>query len=1037
MKISDFSVDRPVTISMIVLAVLLIGIVSLTRLPIDLLPELDLPYAVVSVNYEGAGPEEIENLITKPVEESIATVDNVKNLISISDPGSSLVIVEFDWGTNLDFATLDMREKVSLIEDYLPEDADKPMVLKFDPTQEPIMKMGLSGDGTLDNLKRIAEDVYKPNLERISGVASVDISGGLEREIHINVNQERLTAYGLTLNSIASAIRSSNLDMSGGTIQQGDKDLLVKTTGEFDNVEEIRDLEIMTPQGQNITLSNIATVEDTEEEAKSYTYLNGEKSIGLAVQKQSGANTVQVANAVEKELKKLSKQIKSDVNIEIVVNQADFIEDAINNVKRNAVVGGGLAIFILLLFLKNIRSTIVIGTAIPISIVTAFVMMYFADLSLNLMTLGGVALGIGMLLDNAIVVLENIYRHRQEGEGKFEAAKKGTAEVGTAVLASTLTTAAVFLPIAYVEGLASEIFGPLALTVTFSLFASLLVALTLIPMLSSKLLRVKKEFDNPDQEFQSGKVTRSYRSLLEKSLNHRFIVVGLLIVGLVSFGLGVKTGIIPLKTEYMPKTDQGLFTVSIDLPEGKILEKTDNITKKIQTYIDEIPEVDIVYTNVGINGGLGASESNKANISVQLVDISQRERSTSEVVEDLRSKVKGIAGADIKVVAQTSILGGGGGNRAPIEVKIQGSDLNKLTEIANTVADEVRKVDGTRNVELSLDKSRPEIQVDIDRKLAKKLGFNQSQVASTVQTAIKGKVVSQYKEGGEEYDILLQLEDKEVGTINRLKDLKVTSSKGITVPLSQIADVKFSNGPTTIERENQERMIRVLTRFYGRSLGEVQQDIEKRVDKLSIPTSYRLEYGGESKDQKESFGDLGFALILAIVLVYMVMASQFESLIYPFIIMFTVPLALVGAILGLAVSGLSLNVPGIIGIIMLAGIVVNNAIVLIDYINHRREEESRKEAILNAGPIRLRPIMMTTLTTILGLSPMALGIGKGAEAQQPMAVVVVGGLLFSTILTLVIIPTIYSIIDDISTWIKGKLRRLLHGREEVEENIEA
>ncbi|TDX52671.1 efflux RND transporter permease subunit [Orenia marismortui] len=1037
MKISDFSVDRPVTISMIVLAVLLIGIVSLTRLPIDLLPELDLPYAVVSVNYDGAGPEEIENLITKPVEESIATVDNVKNLISISDPGSSLVIVEFDWGTNLDFATLDMREKVSLIEDYLPEDADKPMVLKFDPTQEPIMKMGLSGDGTLDNLKRIAEDVYKPNLERISGVASVDISGGLEREIHINVNQERLTAYGLTLNSIASAIRSSNLDMSGGTIQQGDKDLLVKTTGEFDNVEEIRDLEIMTPQGQNITLSNIATVEDTEEEAKSYTYLNGEKSIGLAVQKQSGANTVQVANAVEKELKKLSKQIKSDVNTEIVVNQADFIEDAINNVKRNAVVGGGLAIFILLLFLKNIRSTIVIGTAIPISIVTAFVMMYFADLSLNLMTLGGVALGIGMLLDNAIVVLENIYRHRQEGEGKFEAAKKGTAEVGTAVLASTLTTAAVFLPIAYVEGLASEIFGPLALTVTFSLFASLLVALTLIPMLSSKLLRVKKEFDNPDQEFQSGKVTRSYRSLLEKSLNHRFIVVGLLIVGLVSFGLGVKTGIIPLKTEYMPKTDQGLFTVSIDLPEGKILEKTDNINKKIQTYIDEIPEVDIVYTNVGINGGLGASESNKANISVQLVDISQRERSTSEVVEGLRSKVKGIAGADIKVVAQTSILGGGGGNRAPIEVKIQGSDLNKLTEIANTVADEVRKVDGTRNVELSLDKSRPEIQVDIDRKLAKKLGFNQSQVASTVQTAIKGKVVSQYKEGGEEYDILLQLEDKEVGTINRLKDLKVTSSQGITVPLSQIADVKFSNGPTTIERENQERMIRVLTRFYGRSLGEVQQDIEKRVDKLSIPTSYRLEYGGESKDQKESFGDLGFALILAIVLVYMVMASQFESLIYPFIIMFTVPLALVGAILGLAVSGLSLNVPGIIGIIMLAGIVVNNAIVLIDYINHRREEESRKEAILNAGPIRLRPIMMTTLTTILGLSPMALGIGKGAEAQQPMAVVVVGGLLFSTILTLVIIPTIYSIIDDISTWIKGKLRRLLHGREEVEENIEA
>ncbi|PRX18513.1 CzcA family heavy metal efflux pump/hydrophobe/amphiphile efflux-1 (HAE1) family protein [Orenia metallireducens] len=1031
MKISDISVDRPVAITMVVMLVLLIGAVSLTKLPIDLMPELDLPYAVVSTSYSGAGPEEIEKSVTRPVEEAVATVDGIKNVMSMSNSGNSMVILEFDWGSDLDFVTLDLREKLSLIEDYLPDTADKPMVLKFNPNQMPIMKIGLSGDNNLDNLKSIAEDLFKPNLEKIPGVASVDISGGLEREIQINVDQEKLIAYGLTLDSVASSVRQSNLDMSGGTINKGNKELILKTVAEFESVDEIKNLEIITSQGQKIALADIATVEDTYKDVHSYTYLNGEKSIGLSIQKQSGTNTVKVANAVKAELAKLTEQ-SAGIHTEIITNQAEFIEDSIANVQRNAVAGAILAVIILLIFLKDIRSTIIIGTAIPISIIAAFVLMYFADLSLNMMTLGGIALGVGMLVDNAIVVLENIYRHRQESEGIIEAAKRGTAEVGSAILASTLTTAAVFLPISFVQGLASELFGPLALTVTFSLVASLLVALTLIPMLSAKLLKVKDKdkFTSREQEFQFGAITRGYQGVLRWCIHHKYIVSIVMIVGLILFGLGIKTKIIPLKSEFMPATDQGAFTVSVNLAEGTNLAETNKVMKQVEDKLYNIKEIDVVYTSVGGSGGFGGASTNTGSISVELVDLKQRDRSTDQVVEEVREKVKNIAGANIWVMPQTSMMGGGGGNSSAIEIVIQGSDLEQLSAIGDQILAEVKEVEGSRNADISLEESKPEVQVVVKRKIAKELGFSEAQIASTVSNAVKGQVISQYKEAGEEYDITLKLKDSETDSINRLKDLKLTSMKGIIVPLAQVAEVRMAKGPNTIERENQQRKVTVSSDLYGRSLSEVLNDIKARVNQLNIPAGYTIDYTGEAEQMQETFGDLGLALVMAVILVYMVMAAQFESLIHPFTIMFTMPLALVGAILGLALTGLPLSVPGFIGMIMLAGIVVNNAIVMIDYINTRREFEDRETAILKAGPIRLRPIMMTTLTTVLGLLPLGLGIGEGAESQQPMAVVVIAGLLFSTVLTLLIIPAIYTIFDDLTSWVKGIVARVLHGKEE-------
>lgn len=1034
MKLSDFAVDRPVTTIMLVCLILLIGGVSLSKLPVDLMPDMNLPYAVVVTNYQGASPLEVEKTISKPVEESVATVDNVKDIISISRPGTSMVLTELDWGTDMNFATLEMREQISLVEERLPDEVEKPMVLKFDPTSMPIMQIGISGDGNLETLKTIGTDIYKPNLERIPGVASVNVVGGKEREIQLNINQELMQGYGLSLDTIVSGIKQANMNLSGGSLTYGTKKLLLKTDGEFKNIDEVKNLEVTTPQGQKVALNDLAQIKDTYKDREQYTYLNGKESIGLVIQKQSGTNTVQVANAVKKKLGELRNKVKSDINTKVVMNQAEFIEKAVNNLKRNAIIGAGLAILILLLFLRNIRSTIIIGTTIPISVVTAFILMYFSDLTLNLMTVGGLALGIGMLVDNAIVVLENIYRHRQEGKGMITAAKEGTSEVGTAILASTLTTAAVFLPILYVEGLASQLFGSLALTVSFSLVASLLMALTLIPMLSSKLLKVKENLIGKAQEENFGKITRSYQKILRSALNYKYLILILVIVSIVGVGVGLKTGVIPLESEFLPQTDRGSLNVNIELPPGEALEETDQVVQQVEDYLQDIPEVDIVYTNVGGSQDMIGmdTKSNQAKISVELVDLQARKRSTIEVVELLRKKVSKISGANIKVKPETSFLGGDDSNRAPVEVMIQGPGLNKLNSISNQIKEEMKKVKGTRNVELSVTKNRPEIQIEVKRKIAKELGFSVGGIAQTVKTAIRGQVATKYKEGGEEFDVRVQLTEEENSNLQQLKNLKLTSPAGNTVPLEQVAEVKLTKSSNKIERESQQRIVRVMTELQGRSLSAVQRDIKSRVDQLNIPAEYTIEYGGQVEDMRESFGDLSFALILAVILVYMVMASQFESLIHPFTIMFSVPLALIGALLGLAITGLPLSVPAIIGSIMLAGIVVNNAIVLVDYINTRREKESKEEAILNAGPIRFRPIMMTALTTLLGLFPLALGFGEGSEAQQPMAVVVIGGLLFSTILTLVIVPAIYSIFDDFGQFIKN-----LFGYSEEEQEIEA
>lgn len=1028
MKLYEVSIRRPVTVFMCVLMVLVLGGVSLLRLPIDLMPQMNFPIAIVITSYPGVGPQEIESIVSKNIENAIATVNNIKTIQSQSSEGQSIVIAEFNSGTDMDFATLQMREKIDLIKKFFPDDVEAPIVIKMDPNMIPAVVLGVSNGKDEAELKRFVEDKLKAGIESIDGVASVSVTGGKTEEIKVNINSQKLSGYGLSFNKIITALQSENLNQPGGTVEYGDKNLLVRSTGEFKSLDQIRNIPIVLPAGSVVYLRDLAEIKEGYKSGDTYNRMNGKTSIGLTVQKQTNANTVKVVNLVKKEIENIQKE-NPDIKINLVFDQGQYVEKSISNVAQSAVIGAILAVLILFIFLKNIRTTLIIGTAIPISIIATFVMIYFSGITLNLVSLGGLALGVGMLVDNAIVVMENIYRYRSEGHSRVEAALMGTQEVGSAILASTLTTIVVFLPIVFTEGITSEIFKQMALTVTFSLIASLIVALTLIPMLSSKFLklvkyheasknkRLNKILDKWDDTLNN--VDNFYRRVLGWVLIHRTKTI--LIVLSVFVGSLL---LIPLVgTEFFPKMDQGQFTVDIKLPEGNLIKNTDEITREVEQILSNVPEIEKVFVTVGSSGNnmmISGSTSNKANMNITLKPLSERKRSTAQVVDEIRKKVSLISGADIKINEVSSTFGGISSS-APVSINIFGPDLDKLSEIAGNVEGIIKNIKGVRQAKTSMAEGRPEAQIYVDRDRAAYYGLGTVQIAGLVRTAVEGKVATTYKVDGNEIDVRVGFLEEQEKTYTQLKDIKILTPMGVEVPLIEIADIKIEKGPITITREGQERYVTVSSDVFGRDIGSVNRDIDESINKISLPPGYSIEYGGEQKQMMEAFSSLILALLLAVVLVYMVMAAQFESLLHPFIIMFSIPLAYTGSAIGLVLTGRSLSVPAFIGVIMLAGIVVNNAIVLVDYINTlRRRGMEIHEAILKAGPTRLRPILMTTLTTILGLFPLALGIGEGAEAQAPMATVVIGGLTTSAILTLVVVPVIYTLFDDIAVRIKRK-----------------
>ncbi|MBN9655292.1 efflux RND transporter permease subunit [Halobacillus sp. GSS1] len=1020
MKLVNLSVKRPVGVIMIVAAILGLGFVSLRSLTIDLYPEIDLPIAVVSTSYEGAAPQEVEKLVSRPVESSVSSIEGLEVLQSQSQAGASLVLMQFNTGVNLDSTLLQVRENVDQVTGLLPEGASDPSVLRFDPQQLPIMTVGLSGD-TPDELQKVAENRLVPFLERQEGVASVSIEGGQTKEVQVLVDRAQMATYGLDSQTLIQALNAANQSASAGTIEKGQKDLQIRIDGEFNSVEDVRETRIQSPTGAQVTLGQIAEVNETLANSNTISKVNGSSSVVLSILKKTDANTVETADNVREAMDELDADLPEGVGTSIVLDTSEFIKISINSVVLNIILGGIFSVLILLLFLKSIRATLVIGLSIPIAIISTFTLMYFTGETLNVLTMGGLALGIGMMVDSSIVILENIVSYRQRGYSMVEAAKQGASELAPAVVASATTTLVVFLPIIFVEGIASELFTPLALTIMFALIASLAVSVTLIPMLSSKLLTKSLKEEGRRYWFNRflEKVNDGYRSMLRWVLKFRKTTIAItfaLIAGSIA--------LIPLiGTEFIPPSDQGQVEVRVNMPEGTSLEETEALTEEIDVKIEDYSEIiDVSYLSIGGGsmGSIGNGSSDFASYTIQLVEPSKREKTTQTVMEELSDSLSGIPGAEIEV----SELDAGLGTGAPLQVQINGGEYEVLDELAGQVAYLMNEIDGVQNATSSTDEGRPEMQIEVDQDKAAQYGLTEQQVISQVQIGFSGQVATRYRNGTDEIDVRFILPEDERQTIADLEGMSVQAPNGTLIPLATIAELNQVQGPVSLLRQNQQPQVNVEAEISNIDLGTATEEVRAELERLNFPDGYSYTIGGQAQDMQEAFGDLSLALIFSIFLVYAVMAIQFENFLFPFIIMFSLPATIIGISGGLFVTGLPFSLPAFVGIIMLAGIVVNNAIVLVDYINIlRRKSYDRYEAILEAGPNRLRPILMTTLTTVLGMVPLAIGIGRGAEAQQPLAVTIIFGLTVSSFFTLVLIPVVYTYFDDLSNKITGFFRK--------------
>ncbi|BAF60862.1 cation/multidrug efflux pump [Pelotomaculum thermopropionicum SI] len=1030
MKLSEFSINRPLAVTMFIVALVLLGLVSFPRLRVDLFPDMEIPVAVITTSYAGADPAEVEKTVTKPIESAVSTVSNIKEVMSISSYGNSLVIVQFNWGTDVDNAVNDLREKLDMVRGVLPDDAQPPRTIKADPNAMAIMWLSVEGADVV-GLKKIAEDIIKPRLERIEGVATASISGGREREIRVRLDQAKMETYGLSIPQVTQALAGDNVSGSAGKIEKGSGEISLRVSGEYNTLEDIKKIRVSLGGGNSVALSDIASVEDSFKDANSYTFVNGRPSLGIDIMKASGANTVQVAKSIRREIEDLNKTLPAGVKIDTVMDSSEFIRQSIDNVIEHGLLGGLFAVAVLYLFLRSARSTLVVALVIPISIIATFTMMYFGGQSINVITLGGLVLGLGSLVDFSVVVLESIYRYLEKGAGLIEAARTGTAEVGTAVIASASAQVVVFLPIVFVQGIAGLVFKPMALTVSFSHIAALATALTLVPMLSSRLLKNV----TPPTVHVSGLKTKNpvsifsaflhwlngfYRNLLAWALGNRRKVVILTVVLLV-----LSIAATPLiGAEFIPATDQGEITVSVEMPPGTKIDETAKIASDLESLArNEIAEIENIFTTVGSGelAFLGITSGERATLQIKLKPLEQREITTQEAAEKLRRAVSGVPGAEITVSVSSASMGP---SASPVEITVRGEDLAMLRQIGDSIVEVVKKVEGTRNVKNSLDETRPEMMVVVDREKAARYGLSASQILSAVLISYDGQVVSKMRTGDDEVDIRLELARNSRASLDTLPNLTVVSPSGARVPLSAVARIQSQDAPMEITRSSQNREVTVTADISGRDSGSVNREIQNRLSSFSLPEGYMFEFGGEARDMAESFSSLGTAMLLSVVLVFMVMVAQFESLFQPFIIMFCLPPTFVGVVLGLGLTGHAISVPALLGAIMLIGIVMNNAIVLVDYINTlRKRGYERNQAILEAGPVRLRPILMTALTTVLAILPMAFGGGEGSESQAPMAVVIAFGLTLSTLITLVLVPVVYTIFDDMGKKISGRLAK--------------
>ncbi len=1069
MKTIRFAVTHPVTVWMSTIAAVVFGVVALGRLDMRLLPAIRYPSVTLQTEFPNTAPADVENLVTRPLEEAVGVVPGLRRVHSISQSGLSQITLEFGWGTDMDYASLDVREKVDLIQ--LPDEALPPVLLKYDPAQDPVLRIGLWGDAPLARLRAVADEVLKREIESLQGVAAAKVSGGLEEEIRVEVDEDRLSALGVPIAAVAEALAQENVNASGGRLRDRNAEYVVRTLSRFASVDDIGEVTVGARDGRGVKLRDVAAITRTHRERTTITHVDGRESVEIAVYKEGDDNIVDMAAAVRRHLERVAEQLPEGMEVAVLFDQSVFIAKAVGEVRDNALLGGLLAVLVLYVFLRELRSTLIIGVAIPISIVATFILMYGRGVSLNVMSLGGLALGVGMLVDNSIVVLEAIHRKREDDPGlsPAAAAERGAAEVGGAVLASTLTTVAVFVPIVFVVvGVAGQIFRDQALTVTFSLLISLAVALTFTPMAvafgqgggggepargpaplrarmsawtrfagggrpASRRLRtallaavlflpalltaalawlggrlraallwllspLTALFNATYPRLASG-----YVRLLGVALARRGAVLGFA----VALAAGAAALAPRLGVELIPPMAQGEFTLGLELPEGTPLSRTDARVAAVERGLAGIEGIVRTASDVGVSreGDTSASrrKENRAEIHVRL-DRADRQRE-ADVLAGVRRVLAGYPDVSMKLRRQSLFS-----FSAPVEVDVYGYNLEDLQRSADAVAAALAGVEGLRDVRLSMVPGSPEVRVAFDRDKLNRHGLSLGQVSQLVRDKVRGSVAGRIRERERHIDIRVMNGEEQRSTLQAVRDLIVAERDGVPIPLAAVATMSVEQGPSEIHRLGRKRAVIVSANLAGRDLGSVTRDVERRLRALSLPAGVTVAMGGQNEEMRASFRSLWLATLLAVFLVYLVMAAQFESFLHPLIIMFTVPLALTGAVYGLALTGTPVSVIVVIGAIMLAGIVVNNGIVLVDRINQLRRDRDLEAAVLQAGRERLRPILMTTATTVLGLLPMALGLGEGAELRAPLAITVIWGLTLATLLTLVVVPAAYVLI---------------------------
>jgi len=1020
MNISRFSVRRPVLTVMASLIVIIVGGVSLSRLSIDLMPDITYPTLSITTEYENASSEEVEELITRPVEEAMSAVPGVEEVTSVSAEGRSSVRVTFTWGTDLDAAANDIRDRLDRVIPRLPEDAERPRLRKFDLASFPILIMGVSSNLDPIQVRILIDNQVKNRIERIPGVASLDIRGGLDREIHVNLNAEKIKALGLPIDQLLDRLKEENINLPAGVIEQGLLDITIRTPGVYNSLDELRNTVVAIRERAPIQLKEIATVEDAWEKVTRIVRVNDKPGVRLSVNKQSGKNTVEVATGVLKEIERINREIPQ-IHIIPIINTSDYIQRSITNVGTTILYGGVLALFVLLLFLRNIPNTAIIATTIPISVVATFALMYFSGFTLNLMTLGGLALGIGMLVDNAIVVLENIYRLREGGQEPESAAINGSREVMAAVIASTLTTLVVFVPLIFIRGMSGVMFKQLSYVVSFSLGCSLMVALTLVPMLASRVRGpVDRKTGNgttwghriyriTDRFFRRMEI--EYVKLLRFTLNHRIMTIsGTLVLLIGSLFLIPLVGV-----ELMPSADESEVRVYAEMAVGTRLDLVNQAFQKVEAIVkQEVPEIENTVSFIG-GSTWQARGSNAGEMRIALKPVKERTRSSEEIAVALRKKLVFIPGVKIRTRAGQGLfllrIGTGGDEK--VQVEVRGHNLETSDALARRVEEIIGNVAGITDTRMSRETGTPEELIIVDRQKAADMKLTVSKIANMLQTVLSGSSAGNYREGGNEYRILVKIEGAEKKDLRDILDLPITNAEGEQVVLRNVVNIRPRRGPVLIQRKDQERVVYVTANISGRDMGSILTDIREGLQSVPVPRNFNILFGGDYEEQQKSFRELSISFVLALILVYMVMASLYESLRYPFVVMFSVPLAAIGVILMLFLTNTTFNIQSYIGCIMLGGIAVNNAILLVDHINllRRRDGLPLREAIEEGGRRRLRPILMTGMTTILAMSPLALGIGEGGEAQAPMARAIIGGLLSSNLITLVVVPVVYALFE--------------------------